>query len=95
MFMAETGRIIINLPKNLLDEVDVMVPMEYKDRPDCIIEIMKLFINEKKKLDIIEKLKEGYKEMSQINLYLAETYVEQHSIDLVMYEARLIGRGMI
>lgn len=93
--MAETSRITINLPNNLLDEVDVMVPMEYKDMSDFVIEAMKLFINEKKKLDIIEKLKEGYKEMSQINLYLAESYVEQHSLDLAMYEARLTGRGMI
>lgn len=93
--MAETSRITINLPNNLLDEVDVMVPMEYKDMSDFVIEAMKLFINEKKKLDIIEKLKEGYKEMSQINLYLAESYVEQHSLDLSMYEARLTGRGMI
>lgn len=93
--MAETSRITINLPNNLLDEVDVMVPMEYKDMSDFVIEAMKLFINEKKKLDIIEKLKEGYKEMSQINLYLAESYVEQHNLDLAMYEARLTGRGMI
>jgi len=93
--MAETSLITINLPNNLLEEVDVMVPMEYKDRSDFVIEAMKLFINEKKKLDIIEKLKEGYKEMSQINLYLAESYVEQHNLDLAMYEARLLGRGIL
>lgn len=93
--MAETSRITINLPNNLLDEVDVMVPMEYKDMSDFVIEAMKLFINEKKKLDIIEKLKEGYKEMSQINLNLAEIGLEQDIIDLAMYEARLTGRGII
>lgn len=93
-FMAETRRIMVSLPNSLLEEVDVMVPMEYKNRSDFVIEAMKLFIDEKKKVDIIERLKEGYREMSQINLTLAEMGLEQDILDLTIYEARLTGRGI-
>lgn len=93
--MAETRRITVSLPNSLLEQVDVMVPMQYKNRSDFVIEAMRLFIDDKKRLDIIERLKEGYKEMSQINLNLAEMGLEQDIIDLAMYEARLTGRGII
>lgn len=93
--MAETRRITVSLPNSLLEQVDVMVPMQYKNRSDFVIEAMRLFIDDKKRLDIIERLKEGYKEMSQINLNLAEIGLEQDIIDLAMYEARLTGRGII
>ena len=36
--MAETRRITVSLPNSLLEEVDVMVPMEYKNRSDFIAE---------------------------------------------------------
>lgn len=93
--MAETRRIMISLPNSLLEEVDVMVPMEYKNRSDFVIEAMKLFINEKKRIEVAEKMKEGYKEMSQINLTLAEIGLEQDILDLVIYEARLTGRELL
>ncbi|MDR7856570.1 CopG family transcriptional regulator [Tissierella sp.] len=92
--MVETRRIVVSLPNSLLEEVDVMVPMEYKNRSECVIDAMKLFIQEKKKVEIIEKLKEGYKAMSQINLDFAEMGIEQDNLDLAMYEARLLGRGL-
>lgn len=87
--MAETRRITVSLPNSLLEQVDIMVPMEYKNRSDFVIDAMKLFINEKKKIEIIEMLKQGYKEMSQINLNLAEMGLEQDIRDLALYEANL------
>lgn len=92
--MAETRRITVSLPNSLLEQVDIMVPMEYKNRSDFVIDAMKLFINEKKRIGIIEKLKEGYKEMSQINLNLAEMGLEQDIKDLALYEANLKRCGM-
>lgn len=92
--MAKTRRIMVNLPNSLLEEVDIMVPMEYENRSDFVIEAMKLFIDEKKKVSMTEKLKEGYKEMSKINSTLAEIGLEQDILDLIIYEARLTGRGI-
>ncbi|WMM23750.1 CopG family transcriptional regulator [Tissierella sp. MB52-C2] len=93
--MAETRRIMISLPNSLLEEVDVMVPVEYKNRSDFVIEAMRLYINEKKRMEVAEKMKEGYREMSQINLTLAEIGLEQDILDLVIYEARLMGREVL
>ncbi len=93
--MAETRRITVSLPNSLLKEIDIMVPMEHENRSDFIAEAMKLFISEKKKLDIIEKLKEGYKEMSRINLALAEMGLEQDILDLVIYEENLKRRAIL
>lgn len=92
--MAETRRVALNLPNNMLEEVNLMLPMELDSKSDFMIEAMKLFISEKKKTNISEKLKEGYKEMSQINLALAEIGLEQDNLDLIIYEARLTGRGI-
>ena len=92
--MAETRRVTLNLHNNMLEEVDVMVPMESENRSEFVIEAMKLFIDGKKKINISEKLKEGYKEMSKINLVLAEIGLEQDILDLIIYEARLTGRGI-
>lgn len=93
--MAEIRRITVSLPNSLLKEVDVMVPVEYQNRSDFIAEAMKRFISEKKKIDIIEKLKEGYMEMSRINLTLAEMGLEQDILDLVIYEENLKRRAIL
>lgn len=87
--MPETRRVTVSLPCSMLDEVDIMVPMEYKNMSDFVVDAMKLFLEEKKKLEIIEKLKNGYKEMSQLNLRLAEIGLEQDIMDLAIYEANL------
>ena len=92
--MAETRRLAVGLPSSILEEVNLMLPMELENKSDFMLEAMKLFINEKKKTSLAERLKEGYKEMSQINLALAEIGLEQDNLDLIIYEARLTGRGI-
>ena len=49
----------------------------------------------KKKSEIVEKLIQGYKEMSQINLELAEMGLELDVLDLAIYEANLKRCGML
>lgn len=87
--MAETRRVVVSLPSNLLEEANDLVPMEYKNMSDFVMEAMKLFIEEKKKLDIIERLKNGYKEMSDLNLGLSEMGLEQDNLELTLYEVSL------
>ncbi|MBU5438510.1 CopG family transcriptional regulator [Tissierella sp. MSJ-40] len=89
--MAETKRIMVSLPNSLLEEVDFIVSMEKKNRSDFVKEAMKLYIREKRKVEICERLRVGYKEMSQINLTLAEMGLEQDVIELNIYEAKLTG----
>ena len=89
--MAETKRIMVSLPNSLLEEVDFIVSMEKKNRNEFVKEAMKLYIREKRKVEVSEKLKDGYLEMSQINLTLAEVGFEQDMMELNVYEARLMG----
>lgn len=73
-------------------EADQMVPMEYCGKTNFIFEVIKIYLNEKKLEEYWGNLKSGYNEMSQINLTLAEMGLEEDNTDLIMYEARLIGR---
>lgn len=70
--MAETKRIMISLPHNLLSEVDGIVAMEKRSRSEFIREAMKLYLQERKRRQIREKMQKGYLEMSRLNLALAK-----------------------
>ena len=89
--MAETKRIMVSLPNSLLEEVDFIVSMEKKNRSEFVKEAMKLYIREKRKVEVSERLRDGYLEMSQINLTLAEVGFEQDMMELNVYEAKLTG----
>ncbi len=76
-------------------EVDQLLPMIYNGDSNFIIESMKFYFKEKWLRDIYENFKNGYSEMSQINLSLAEIGIEQDMVDLTLYEARLLGRELL
>ncbi|HHV38968.1 MAG TPA: ribbon-helix-helix protein, CopG family [Tepidimicrobium sp.] len=90
--MAETKKITVSIPNSLLEEVDLIVSMEKKNRNEFVKEAMKLYIREKRRLHVCERLKYGYMEMSQINLSLAESGLEQDMVELDVYESTLNGR---
>lgn len=90
--MAETKKIMVSIPNSLLEEVDFIVSTEKKNRNEFVKEAMKLYIREKRRLDVCERLKCGYVEMSQINLALAESGLEQDMEELDCYECTLNGR---
>ncbi len=87
--MAESKRIIVSLPDSLLKEVDSIVSMEKKNRSQFIREAMKLYIRERKKMEIIEQLKKGYIEMANINLTLAEYGLTEDIHDFGSYGGKL------
>lgn len=69
--MPETKRIMITLPKNLLEEVDCIVNCEKGSRSYFFRKAVELYLAERKKLFLREQLKQGYMEMAQLNLRLA------------------------
>ena len=69
--MARTKRIMISLPYNLLEEIDGAVEMENRTRSEFIREAMKLYLQERRKRQIRERMQEGYMEMARLNLALA------------------------
>lgn len=89
--MAETKKIMISLPNNLVEEVDFIVSMEKKNRSEFVKEAMKLYIREKRKVEVSERLKDGYLEMSKINLSFAEMGLGQDMEELNLYEVKLTG----
>ncbi len=82
--MAETKRIMISLPNNLLSEVDGIVAMEKRTRSEFIREAMKLYLQERKKRQIREKMQRGYQEMAKLNLALSREamYVENEATQI-------------
>ena len=79
--MAEVKRIMISLPDNLLQEVDGIVAAEKLNRSEFIREAMKLYIQERKRRTIREKMKKGYLEMAKINLALAgESFTAEEEV---------------
>ncbi len=70
--MASTKRIVLSVPDTLLRDLDGLVAMERSQRNALILEAMRIYVAERKKRDMREQLKRGYKSMARINLTLAE-----------------------
>jgi len=87
--LAETKRIMISLPHNLLEAVDDIVAAEKRTRSEFIREAMRLYLAEREKKQIREKMQKGYTEMAKLNLRLANEAFE------VENEANLISELMV
>ena len=87
--MAELKKILVSLPDSLLREVDEIVAMEKRNRSEFIREAMKLYIRERHRIEIREKMKKGYEEMAKINVELAKVGFESAIEAFVVYEAIL------
>ncbi len=87
--MAETKKILISLPNSLLKEVDSIASIQKINRSEFVRQAMKLYIREKKKLEMRDNMKKGYRDMAEINLKLAEICVEADNEIQKNYEDRL------
>ncbi len=70
--MASSKRIVVSVPDDLLEEVDGLVAMERWNRSALIREAVRIYVEERKKRDMREQMRRGYREMAGINLTLAE-----------------------
>jgi len=87
--VAELKKILVSLPDSLLQEVDEIVAIEKKNRSEFIREAMKLYIRERHRIEIREKMKKGYEEMARINSEMTEVGLESDVRVLEEYEAIL------
>ena len=87
--MSDSKRIIIYLPDSLLREVDNIVSMERIDRNQFICRAMRLYIRRKNRIELSEQMKNGYREMGEINLALAELGLSLDMSSLESYEAEM------
>ena len=87
--MAELKKILISLPDNLLKEIDYIVSVEKTNRSEFVREAMKLYLREKRKLQMRDRMIKGYLEMAEINIGLAEMCMDADSDQQLKYEERL------
>lgn len=89
LYLAELRKILISLPDNLLKEIDSIVSVEKINRSEFVREAMKLYIREKRKIEMRDRMKKGYQEMAEINIKLADICFEADNDQQLDYEERL------
>lgn len=87
--MSELKKILISLPDNLLKEVDSIASVEKINRSEFVRAAMKFYIREKRKIEMRDRMKKGYKDMAEINARLAEMCFEADNEQQQKYEERL------
>lgn len=63
--------------------------MEKINRSEFVREAMKLYIREKRRIEMRDKLKKGYQQMAEINIKLAEICFEADNDQQQKYEESL------
>ncbi len=74
--MSDTKRIGISLPGNLLEEVDGAVAVAKRTRSEFVRKAMYLYLQEIRKRNTSGELENGYMEMGELNLSLANEALE-------------------
>lgn len=87
--MAESKRIMVCVPDKLLEEVDYIVKLEKRNRSEFIREAMKLYLRERKRMEMRETMKIGYRDMGTLNMVLAEMGMDADFNCLENYETQL------
>lgn len=88
--MTDSKKIVVSLPKSLLDEFDELIKCKSgKNRSEFIREAVILYIKERKKTNRVELMKKGYEDMASINRELSELGLGVDCNELAKYEAGL------
>ena len=89
--LSENKKVLVSIPEQLLKELDVAAKNEKTSRSDFIRKAIKLYLKEKRKMEIREKMKAGYLEMSGIYNNITEEDSKGEYEDFLSYETRLLG----
>lgn len=87
--MTNLKRVMISLPDSLLEKVDGVAEQENQNRSEFVRKAMKLYIAELRKEEIKQEMKQGYLEMGNINLKIAEDNIKIENRDFLKYEANI------
>lgn len=69
--MPDSKRISVNMPANLLGDLDELSHLENKSRSEVVREAIVAYLEIRKKTVMTEQMKKGYMEMAAINLCIA------------------------
>ena len=89
LILAESRKILISLPESLLKEVDSIVSVEKTNRSEFVRRTIQLYIRERRKIEVRDRLKKGYQEMAEINMKLSEIWFNVDNDLQLKYEKRL------
>jgi CopG family transcriptional regulator/antitoxin EndoAI len=87
--LSDLKKILVSLPDNLLKEVDEIIAVEKINRSEFVRKAMKLYIREKRRIEMRDKMKKGYQEMAEINAKLAEMCFDADNEQQQKYEESL------
>ena len=87
--LAQYKKILISVPDNLLQEIDNLVSNEKTNRSMLVRKAVSLYIREKHRVELRDKMRRGYEEMAEINLGLAEVCLGADNDQQSIYEERL------
>lgn len=88
--MEDKVEITVEISKNLLKDVDDYIKYRRVSRDKFIHDAVTHYLCEHKKLELREQLKQGYIEMSDINLELAHEGLKCDSNSIQLYEKCLM-----
>jgi CopG family transcriptional regulator/antitoxin EndoAI len=87
--MASCKKLVVNLNESLYNEFNKALEEDCKKRSEFIREAIILYIEEKKRHNIMDAMRKGYMEMAQLNLEIAEMGFANDIDELKKYEAKL------
>ena len=91
--MGNTKRVRVKVPQSLLKEIDSYVQKNGSGgKNDFIREAVKVYLREQKRKEIRKRLKSGYREMSELNLQLADEGIE-YDCKLMNYYAESLAES--
>ena len=87
--MSRHKKILITMPDALLDEVDNLATEQNLNRSEFIREAMRSYITQKKNAMLEKQLKNGYLQMADTNLEIAEYCLSADNATQQSYEDKL------
>lgn len=87
--MSQLKKVLITVPDALLEAVDSAAKVENINRSEFVREAMKMYLSVRKERARNEELKNGYQEMAELNLSLAETYFNAEEEAFSVLEEKL------
>ena len=78
--------ISLSMPDSMLSEIDFLARLEHNTRNDFIVQIVRSYLKEKRRLELRAAMQAGYLEMAEINLKIANDFISADEIALYAYE---------
>ncbi len=78
--------ISLSMPDTMLSEIDFLAKLENNSRNDLIVQIVRSYLKEKRRLEMKSMMRAGYLEMAELNLKIANESLFTDEIALSAYE---------